>query len=155
MDYGERVYHQLYARGGLSDRLSSAVSGVRGLGDASPSGQIMFQLLPNEEGQILTQSSLARIVAATNRASVPEGMQPTQVPASFDCGCALSNIQGDDPALMQQLAAMCSDNPAGFAAAMAQQGISLECQPEWYMQPKTWMIAGGVVAAGVLLWAVL
>ncbi len=152
MEYGERVYRQLYARGGLSDRLSAMTSGLRGLGDGE-SLVIPTQFLRSSAG---SQTFLAQHPEVGRELTLPTGEAEADVGADAaagapDCACMVQNVEVD-AATREQLAMLCAQDPNGFAQTLLSQGIGIDCMPPWYMQPRNLAIGAGVLVAGAVAW---
>lgn len=163
MDQGERVYRQLYSRGGLSDQLSGSLPGLRGLGrlgttaaDQQTAANWLADPVMRERLSTLVMAH-APVVHFTDP-DMPALSNPPPDDGSLapvpSCDCMLDNIDVD-PATRSQLATLCAQNPVAFGATLTQQGISLECQPPWYAQPKNLMIGGAVLAVGLVAWVAL
>lgn len=151
MEYGEHVYRQLYARGGLSDRLSAMTSGLRGLGDGE-SLAIPVQFLRSSAG---SQNFLAQHPEVGRELALPTGEAEGDVgsagAAPPSCSCMVRNID-IDAETRGQLLTLCEQDPTGFAQTLLSQGIGIDCMPPWYMQPKNLAIGAGVLVAGAVAW---
>lgn len=156
MEYGEQVYRRIYGRGGLSDQLASAV-GLRGaLGDMTPEQSAAMQRMIHS--RLTTPGSLqtfeSQFINTPGVRTLIQNARASGDVGPVDCDCVISNIDAD-PTTLDQLRAACAQDPPTFGQTMAGQGISLECQPPWYEQPKNLMILGGAVGLGVVAWLVL
>jgi len=149
METGENTYRRLYGRGGLSDQLTAMTSGVRGLrglGDLAP-GQFI-PLLGYDASRAM--DTLVRNMQAADT-QLPAGPSPAPTVLDVNCDCIIGNIDVT-PEIAAQLRSICANNPQAFAQTMISQGIPLDCEPEWYLQPRNIAIGVGVLAIGALAW---
>jgi hypothetical protein len=158
MDQGERVYRQLYGRGGLSDRLNGmapGLNGLRGLGTTAEEQSRIHDFISSASARRVLSSEMPLMHVMVNTAA-PDPTLPTQsTPVSMlpSCDCMLANLDVDE---MQAagLRSLCISNPSAFAATLSAQGIPLECTP-WYAEPKNLAIGAGVVAVALIAFVAL
>lgn len=153
MDYGDLTYSRLYGMGGAIDQLSGMYA-LSGLGDT---GQ------DRESVSVAPEQSLQSYFAATGgalRFDPGIGIQTTTeettpAPDARECGCLVSAL-GLDAASAQQLQTLCAQDPGAFKEVLRSQGYNPDelCKP-WYAKKTTLLVGGGILAAGLLAWAVL